>query len=244
MENELQDKRAQFDEGRKAGKSVKALIIDLGIPKSTAYQWNTAAKDAADEDAAPDSIAPPSVTPASSRSKRGGRRMAVKPISEETAKMLLSGMFFVPAMLQSEPEWLLTPEQKEMLGSPFADALRVIPNPIADVVNTYAAPGVFLSSLLAVVTHKTNRIAQKRLMHSRGAVVPPRGPIGIVRSPASTDSPQANGPIPGAGAPFASAPASSTAGAGIDDVRAAMEAAKGSLTDLDETDAGAATFAQ
>lgn len=230
------DKRAQFDAGRAAGKSVKDLIAELQIPKSTAYQWNSAAKDAANETAPPDSVPPPEVKATKGSSKRGGSRggrMSVRPISEDTAATLLSGIFFIPAMMQSEPEWMLTEAQKQMLAGPFADSLRVMPAPIADAVNTYSAPGVFLTSLAAVVTQKANRIAYKRAMVKRGFRVPPANGAPPPAPPAEGTAPIAEDVPP----PQAPPPAVDS------DLASAMAAAKGSLTEQDETPTGTEAFA-
>lgn len=241
MDGDL-DKRAQFEAGRKAGKSVKELIMELGVPKSTAYQWNTAAKDSENDNAPPDSVPPPSVasTAKPRAGKRTGGKITVRPISEDTAGTLLAGIFFVPAMLQSEPEWMLTPEQKAMLAGPFADSLRVVPAPIADAVNTYSAPGIFLTSLAAVVSQKANRIAHKRALRARGVVQfrPAGSHPGAGAAPPPQGQETAQAAADRDEAPPAQAPP-----AVDNDLASAMAAARGSLTEQDEAPSGAEAFA-
>jgi hypothetical protein len=234
MDTDLQeDKRAKFLEGLNAGKSVKEMIVDLGIPKSTAYQWRSARKDEHDEEQAPDILAPPAVD-AAPRGKRGSAkrgRLTVKPISEETAGILISGLFFVPALFTDEELWLLTPTQKQMLAGPFADSLHVIPAPVADAINTYSAPAVFMTSLGAVIKQKMNEIAKKKRAGFT-APPPPAPPFELRAVP-----PQFVG-----APPTPEPPRSAPAAPQIKDIASAFDAARASLQHLDETDDGAAAF--
>lgn len=194
------------------GKSINAAANELGLDRRRAYAWAKARVGAQ----APDEVASPKPpTPPPSEPTKVGKKGA-RPITEKTAAKLLEMAFLFLAIRQSEPLWLLDEADKDILGSPLADSLAMIPGPIADVVNRYAAPGVFLGSLIGVVEAKQRRIkAKKGAGATYGA---PRG----VPTPPRTDAAQPAPPPPSAPTPP------------IGDLASAVAAAKGGLTNLDE----------
>src|SRR5579862_6242649 len=224
------DKRAQFEKGISEGRSVKELTLELGIPKSTAYQWKNARTDDDDERRDPQPVAPPAVETTKRGRGRGKGKVSVRPITEETAGLLCAGLFMIPAMMQNEPDWLLSDVEKASLAGPFADSLRVMPAPVADAINTYSAPGIFLTSLTAIVVRKQKTIYSKR-NPARTLQQRPGAPI----AGAPTAAPRPPGPPTPApqnqnfteGAPV---------GNSKDDIASAFQAAKGSLQTLDESD--------
>jgi len=117
------DKRAQFEKGISEGRSVKELTLELGIPKSTAYQWKNARTDDDDERRDPQPVAPPAVETTKRGRGRGKGKVSVRPITEETAGLLCAGLFMIPAMMQNEPDWLLSDVEKASLAGPFVAGL-------------------------------------------------------------------------------------------------------------------------
>lgn len=145
------------------GRKVKDIVSETGLSPSKVYAWR---KQGFTE---PTGFAPPNVS-----SPRGPNRGKAKPITDETGKQLLSGIFAIIAMIDGE-EWFLTQTEGKALGDAFADTLRVVPNPVADAINTYSAPAIFATTLGAVVQHKFN-LRKQRGRRPVIVPVPPRNP--------------------------------------------------------------------
>lgn len=213
--------RVAFEERVLAGESYNAVAAELGVDRRKAYQWDKALHPPTNDAEPPTARG---VTNVEAPAKNAGGK-AKRPITEETAGKLCEGIFLAVAIVNHEPLWLLDDAEKKELAGPAADSLAMLPNPIADAINTYATPGVFLTAIIAIVNHKRALIANKG-----------RGPRGVAPAPQAT-RPAAQAP-PAAESPAAS-PAQESPMTAADLAAAAANAAAGSrgtLTDLDEQD--------
>jgi hypothetical protein len=210
------------------GKPPKEIAGEMGISITTVYNYKK------QEHADPAGTAPPNVETTGT----GTRKKIVKrskPITEETAGQLCAGIFSIAAMMDG-PEWFLSPEERDALGAPLADSLRILPAPIAEGVNLYSAPVMFVTTLSTIMYAKGKRRAmrgQRPAPHLRP--VPPQ---------AQTSAP---GPTPPQPKSTESASPSTAANmnAKVDispEVLAAANAAKGGLRGIDESDEATAHF--
>lgn len=227
------EKRVLIEEGINNGLSPKEIALGAGVSVTTVYNYK---KQELDD---PKGTAPPNVeTEGSGKTRRISRKS--KPITEETAGNLCAGIFAIAAMMDG-PEWFLSQEEKSALASPLADSLRILPAPIAEGVNLYSAPVVFVTTLSTIMYAK----GRKRAF--RGS----RPPLRIV-NPLQQNSSQGTGsssqtatnaapPESAANGPMvASRPATVTATTEMPNaVIAAAEAARGGLQNIDEIDTGA-----
>ena len=211
------------------GKSVNAAAQSVGVDSRKAYAWNKARKPAADNAEIP-APGPPRKEPTEpTKVGKKGRR----PITEETAAKLLEGVFLLLAVRYGEPIWLLDANEKRALGPPLADSLSMIPGPLADAVNTYAAPGVLITTLVGIIAAKSSAIAAQKAGRPFRVVPPYTAPNGV-QGPRAADVPQ-NNPRP------QPPPRPAT---NIEDLAAAVAAAKesGGLTAQDEPMDGEEAF--
>ena len=165
----------EFCAARDAGEPIVELIRKAVVPRTTAYKWEkrrAPQQQPADpiehDEPIEDEGEPLKVEARVEKPSKPKARAKKEPITEATAGKLMEGMFMLAAILQNEEEWLLTPAERSALAQPLADSLEIIPNPIAKAINDYAAPMVFLSAVVGIVTTKQKRIAAKQ----RGKVVP------------------------------------------------------------------------
>lgn len=143
-----------FKDGKTANDLVKA-----GVPKSNAYGWQRAyAKDNPPEVTTVEEARPIANV---AEKKVDATKVKKKPVTEETAGMLLAMGFGIWGSLAREPLWYLTDAQREMLATPFAETLKSIPGPIADGINSYAPPLAFAGALMAVVSEKQSQIRER-----------------------------------------------------------------------------------
>ena len=186
----------EFCEARENGEPIVELLKRNTVPRTTAYKWEKRrapkpAVDAADDDETEGEPVTVGQRPAVEKIKPKAKRK--EPITEATAGKLVEGMFMIAAIVQNEEEWLLSPAERAALAQPLADSLDIIPNPIAKAINDYAAPVVFLSAIVGVVTTKQKRIAAK---HSKVVLLPRRPGAPASPPPASPASPRAADPSP------------------------------------------------
>ncbi len=179
----------EFCSARDAGEPIVELIRKEAVPRTTAYKWEkrrapkpTASSAEETPDELEDEGEPLKVEARVEKPSKPKPRAKKEPITAATAGKLMEGMFMLAAILQNEEEWLLTPAERSALAQPLADSLEIIPNPIAKAINDYAAPMVFLSAVVGIVTTKQKRIAAKQ----RSKVVPmQQRPAPAAPSPAS-----------------------------------------------------------
>ena len=145
-----------FDNGALAKDLVKQ-----GYTRTAAYKWRKQWE--AENPALPpieEVEEPPKVGAPTDPHKPSVKRGAS--ITEETAGMILATLFSIWASVSHEELRALTASQKARLQGPFAATLQTIPNPIAELVNTYAPPVSFVTTLVAVVQEQNDMINAKR----------------------------------------------------------------------------------
>jgi hypothetical protein len=175
------------------------------------------------ENAGPRGVPPPATDSQTTRGTRYKSAPGRRPITEQTAGMLVAGLFTVCAILDGET-WILTQTERDSLAGPLADTMRALPVPVADAVNTYAAPITFSSALVTVIAHKVRVRNEKR----KAPPPAPRPPIANGVAPPVPTYP------PGVRAPFAAAPPANGRASQVDPtLAAALDAARGGLTHLD-----------
>lgn len=226
--------RSKWEERVNAGEDAIAVAKELSIHPSTARLWLRKSK-------APEATAPPTNVDGDGEPgapllgkaqqaeprKRGGRQTA-KVITEQTAEKLCEGMFLLAAVFTREEEWMLNEVEKKALSEPLADSLALVPAPIAAAVNAYAAPTVFASTLIGIITAKTNRIANKS---RRGlTVVQPRTQPAQPQQQQAPQQQQREQPQ--------QQQTLFNRQEEIDDVQSAVAAAKGTLREFDDGDDG------
>jgi hypothetical protein len=200
----------------RSGRKVKDIVAETGIPQHRVYKVRR------EEYNEPEGVAPPNVS-----SPRKGHGKA-KPITDETGKQLISGIFVVVAMMDG-PEWFLSDLEGKALGSALADSLRVVPNPIADAINTYSAPAIFATTLGAVIQHKLNLRARRGKnppVHSR--------PVSPQSNGSNGGSAQGQNPGNPNVVPFTKTAESNAQKASVDDIANAFADARGGLQGEDE----------
>lgn len=141
---------AAFEQGMTANELTKA-----GFTKGSVYKWQQqwkAEQRSVEEAEVPPAIKSPTDPPETRPSSRS------KGISEETAGHLLTMGFGLWAAIKKNDLCYLTDAEKKTLQSPFAQTLRVVPNPIADLMNTYAPPVTFVTLLFEVVSKKNEQM--------------------------------------------------------------------------------------
>jgi len=173
----------------------KEFYESRSIPRATAYKWRPQPEPSKPgepqvvEPFDPDRPEPraKNVTPKGGRGRSGA-------ITEKTAGQILSMGFFIAASMSSEPIWYLEDDQRDRLAVPFADSCANLPAPIARAVNQYAAPGVFLGELYAVIMEKQKQIQNKGAQPTRvrtgaqqSAQAPPRQPPPTIPTPDPVD---------------------------------------------------------
>lgn len=223
-----EEKRALIEQGIADGKTPKEIAEGAGVSVTTVYNYK---RQEVDE---PAGVAPPNVeTTGTGKARRISKKS--RPITEETAGNLCGGIFAIAAMLDG-PEWFLSPEERQALGVPLADSLRVLPAPIAEGVNLYSAPVVFVTTLSTIMYAKGKR----RAMRGNRPPNPLRvvQPQTVVPSPPVTASSQTDMNL---GAPSVQPSATPTVEV-PSDILAAAAAAKGGLTGIDESDEASRTF--
>ena len=202
-----------------SGMSVGAAAKSIGLDARKAYGYNKARNAETPQIDAP---GPPKDVPSEpikvGKTGKGGKR----PITEDTATKLIEGIFILLAIAQSKPLWLLTSPEKSALGGPLADSLAMVPGPIANAVNTYAAPGVLATTIIGIVASKSRAIAAKRAGKPFAQYTPPQP-----TSARGDYVPQGAAPQP----PPAQAQRTEP---DITDFRSAAAAAKGGLAAFDE----------
>lgn len=149
------DKAAAF-EAFESGIEAKDLVKQ-GFTKTAAYKWQTEFK-AQQPPIVEDVPTPPRVEAPTDPVKPGRNKVAV---TEETAGMILTLLFNIWAGITHEELRVLTPSQRSRLQGPFAHTLRTIPNPIADLINTYAPPVSFVGSLISVINEQNDLIVAR-----------------------------------------------------------------------------------
>ena len=148
------------------GEDVRAISDEIGVSLSTVQKW----KDA--EEAEPSGVAPPPLP--ATKGKRA-KRQPRRPITEETAGKLCAGIFALVATLDGldgtdSSFWFLSDVERQALAGPMADSLSVLPTSVADAVNTYSAPAIFVTSFAAVVKHKMGMRKNAKRGHLRAVV--------------------------------------------------------------------------
>lgn len=149
---------AAFDAGADAKELAKQ-----GFTKTAAYQWYKVWRKQHPERVAeelPEEVEEPAVVKAPTDVILKPSKKV--PITEETAGMILATCFSIWASVSHEELRALTPSQKARLQGPFAQTLQSIPNPIADLVNTYAPPVSFVTILVAIVQEQNDLITARR----------------------------------------------------------------------------------
>lgn len=224
-----EEKRALIEKGIDDGLSVKEIAAGAGVSVSAVYNYK---KQEVDE---PKGTAPPNIeTTGTGRSKRISKRS--KPITEETAGQLCAGIFAVAAMMDG-PEWFLSTEERDALGAPLADSLRILPGPIAEGINLYSSPVMFVTTLSTIMYAKGKRRAL------RGN----RPPLRSVQPNVAPQPTTPAGPPSPAPSPVSVTPKDVTPPASVDispSIVAAAAAAKGGLSSMDEADDAAAHFGE
>jgi hypothetical protein len=220
-----EETREKFFSRLSEGASIATLVKELNVGQSTLYNWKKARELESGPIPRTETEGPPDVespgTISAAKPSRNGKKKS-GPITEETAGQLLGGMSLFFAIFSGEPLLMLDTGEQKQLAPSFADSLALIPNPIADAVNTYAAPGIFLSGLGAIYAKKIRLINEKKALQRRG--VAPAAAQRVVE--------QAN-PNPNAPPQTPATPTDMAAAAA-----AAAAAAKGSLTSLDGASEG------
>jgi hypothetical protein len=215
--------RTKIVERMRAGEKSRALAEEFKLNPSTVRAWY------ANATAEPKGVPPPSADAGKKGAARykssGGRR----PITEQTAGMLCSGLFTLAAIVDG-PAWILSQSERDALAGPLADSMRALPTPIADGVNTYAAPITFGTTLATIVAHKV------RVRGEKGKK-PPAASDGGPPPPPPQQTPRPPPPQPFAAAPPASNGRIEPA------LAEALEAARGGLTGLDPMEDAEAAFA-
>jgi hypothetical protein len=145
-----------------AGKLPKDLHRD-GTASGSAYkwfkQWSALREPTAEGVEEPTPIkSPTDPQPAAPRSK--GKSGAG--VTEETAGLMLQVGFGIWANLRHSELCYLTPSETKHLQGPFAATLAKIPNPVAELVNTYSPPVAFVAELIQVISAKQALLAAER----------------------------------------------------------------------------------
>lgn len=190
---EVHPKRAEFDQRVIGGEDPKTVGAELGIHKSTLRLWTQrlANNDAPGDESEEAEVSAPhtgrSNTQEKIRTTAAGAKRGAKVITEATAQKLCEGVFLIAAVMERDPRckpiWLLTDAEKKILGEPLADSLAAIPAPLAAVVNTYAAPTVFVTSLVGVITAKQRQVNEIKGGPRRPPPPPPRSDNGATVQP-------------------------------------------------------------
>jgi hypothetical protein len=147
---------ALFNDGLKP----KDLVREHGVGK-VAYKWYAAynAENPTITEIPPteDDTAPPVKPLPTVKGKK-----AAGSITEETAGYLLSGMFAIYATMSKEELWFLTDTETHALRIPFSESLKSLPAPVANMVNAYSPPLVFVATLASVISQKQDAIRVKQ----------------------------------------------------------------------------------
>lgn len=194
----------EFCAARESGSSVIDLVKSGALPRTTAYKWEKKRAPAVPQSVPIDEfeqVSDDEGEPATVRvktepaPKATSRKRTGEKITEQTAGKLIEGMFLMASVLQNEPEWLLTADERSAVAGPLADTLDIIPNPIAKAVNEYAAPAVLATTLFGIITAKAKRIERKRMTPARTPqsapivteAAPPRPDLRVVPPPIVDD---------------------------------------------------------
>lgn len=213
-------------ERMRAGEPFASVAADLNVSAATLRGWQR--KDNAEPKGVPPPAGPKTGAGTKYRSAPGRR-----PITEQTAGMLVAGIFTLIAIFD-DPVWALTAQERDALASPMADSMRTLPTPVADAINTYSAPATFFSALVTIVSVKMRQKREKNEAAAKQPLrpVPPppagQNPNGAqIRPPWN---PPRDGPVYPQPAPTPAAP---RVDASLAD---ALAAARGSLSQLDAQD--------
>lgn len=227
------DQKEKLDTLLDEGKPPKEIAAEMGVSVTTVYNYKK------QEHADPTGTAPPNIETTGT----GTRKRIVKksrPITEETAGQLCAGIFSIAAMMDG-PEWFLTIEERDALGPTLADSLRILPAPIAEGVNLYSAPVMFVTTLSTIMYKKGRERA------FRGNRPPLRSVPRANPQPASSQatSTVASQPEKSVNSQTVAAPQTNATASSVEispEIIAAAAAAKGGLRGIDEIDAATATF--
>ena len=142
------------------GGSQPKDLVKQGFNRSNVYKWFGAWKREQEPAPVTDVAPPPPV--GSATDARVNPTKKKEPVTEKTAGLILAVGFGIWARLAHNDICYLTDPQRKQLAVPFAETLKAIPNPVADLINEYAPPVSFATELWTVVDGKLEEMRMER----------------------------------------------------------------------------------